>query len=149
MILNFGDMLPLIFKIFQANSATCVKLCRISGKFVPLSLGLVLLFAAFSAPARSPDSTPIGTVRSADLPAEARETLALIQRGGPFAHSRDGIVFHNRERRLPSAPRGTYREYTVPTPGSRDRGARRIIAEGTRQFWYTSDHYRSFRRIVE
>jgi ribonuclease T1 len=88
-------------------------------------------------------------VRVEDLPREARTTLALIHQGGPFPYPRDGIVFSNRERRLPSAPRGTYREYTVPTPGSRDRGARRIIAEGNRQFWYTADHYRTFMRIVE
>ena len=84
-----------------------------------------------------------------DLPAEARETLALIRNGGPYPYARDGIVFANRERLLPSAPRGTYREFTVRTPGRRDRGARRIIAGAREQFYYTNDHYRSFKRILE
>ncbi len=88
-------------------------------------------------------------VRTAELPREAQETLALIKQGGSFPYSRDGAVFGNREGRLPRAARGTYREYTVKTPGSRDRGARRIIAAGSNQFWYSADHYRSFRRIVE
>ena len=83
------------------------------------------------------------------LPAEAVATLKLIQRGGPFPHRRDGTVFQNRERLLPQRPRGYYREYTVPTPGTSDRGARRFVAGGDppEVFYYTDDHYRSFRRI--
>lgn len=83
------------------------------------------------------------------LPAEAIETLALIKAGGPFPYRRDGVTFGNRERRLPAQPRGYYREYTVPTPGARDRGARRIVAGGDPPavFYYTADHYRSFRRV--
>jgi ribonuclease T1 len=88
-------------------------------------------------------------VALSDLPAEARETLSLIRRGGPFPHARDGIVFGNREGLLPHARKGSYREYTVPTPGRRDRGARRIIGSATGEFYYTADHYRSFRRILE
>lgn len=70
-----------------------------------------------------------------------------ILRGGPHPHRQDGAVFQNRERRLPSRARGHYREYTVPTPGSRDRGARRIVTGGDppTEFWYTADHYRTFR----
>ncbi|RPH44029.1 MAG: ribonuclease [Burkholderiales bacterium] len=87
------------------------------------------------------------------LPREARETLALIRAGGPFPYSKDGTVFGNRERLLPRQPRGYYTEYTVKTPGSRDRGARRIVAGGdarvSGEYWYTDDHYRSFRRIRE
>lgn len=87
----------------------------------------------------------------ADLPPEARQTLALIKRGGPFPYRKDGTVFGNRERLLPAKPRGYYREYTVPTPGARDRGARRIVAGGDppHEFYYTDDHYQSFRRILE
>jgi len=83
------------------------------------------------------------------LPPEAVETLDLIARGGPFPYRQDGVVFQNRERLLPDAPRGTYHEYTVRTPGARDRGARRIITGGTPPvaYWYTDDHYRSFRRF--
>ena len=84
-----------------------------------------------------------------DLPAEARQTLALIRAGGPFAHQRDGVVFSNREKRLPPRQRGYYREYTVRTPGVKQRGARRIVAGGGVEFYYTEDHYNSFRKIVE
>ena len=112
-------------------------------------LGIGLLSATGTLSARSPAIETGGVVRAADLPQEARETLALIRQGGPFPYSRDGAVFANREGRLPPASPGAYREYTVKTPGSRDRGARRIIAAGSYQFWYTADHYRSFRRIVE
>lgn len=93
-------------------------------------------------------------VALATLPVEARETLALIKRGGPFPYPRkDGSTFGNFEKRLPANPRGHSREYTVPTPGSRDRGARRIVAgsppETSGEYYYTDDHYRSFRRIKE
>ena len=83
----------------------------------------------------------------ADLPREAHATLALIERGGPFPYRRDGVVFGNRERRLPARPHGYYREYTVPTPGAQNRGARRIVAGATAERYYTEDHYRTFRRI--
>lgn len=112
-------------------------------------LGISLLSATGTISARSPAIETAGVVRAANLPREARETLALIKQGGPFPYSRDGVVFANREGRLPHASRGTYREYTVKTSGSGNRGARRIIAAGINQFWYTADHYRSFRRIVE
>ena len=81
------------------------------------------------------------------LPAEARRTIALIQRGGPFPHRQDGSVFGNREQRLPQRERGYYREYTVETPGAGNRGARRIITGGKPPdaWYYTSDHYESFR----
>jgi guanyl-specific ribonuclease Sa len=84
------------------------------------------------------------------LPPEAIDTLRLIARGGPYPHRQDDGTFGNRERRLPPQPRGYYREYTVETPGSRDRGARRIIAGGRppTEFFYTDDHYRSFRRFT-
>ncbi len=83
------------------------------------------------------------------LPPEALHTLGLIQRGGPFPYRKDGSVFQNRERLLPARPRGYYREYTVPTPGARDRGARRIVTGGDppEVFYYTADHYRSFQAI--
>ncbi|MFP7723350.1 ribonuclease domain-containing protein [Lysobacter sp. A3-1-A15] len=81
------------------------------------------------------------------LPAEARPVLAAIESGSPHAYPQDGGVFQNRERLLPPRPRGHYREYTVDTPGSRDRGARRIVTGGDppSEYWYTADHYRSFR----
>ncbi len=96
-------------------------------------------------------------VAAAALPPEARDTLALIRRDGPFPYRRDGTVFRNFERRLPVQPRGYYREYTVPTPGAGDRGARRIVAGAgaagdvrtSGEYYYTDDHYASFRRIRE
>jgi guanyl-specific ribonuclease Sa len=83
------------------------------------------------------------------LPAEAVATLEAIERGGSFPYDRDGSVFHNREQRLPQRPGGYYREYTVVTPGSPDRGARRIVSGGDppEVYYYTDDHYRSFRRV--
>jgi guanyl-specific ribonuclease Sa len=88
---------------------------------------------------------------AAGLPPEAVQTLRLIEAGGPFPYDRDGSVFQNREGRLPQRPRGYYREYTVPTPGSRDRGARRIVSGGQppEVVYYTDDHYRSFRVLEE
>ena len=100
-----------------------------------------------------PDARPVrDTPRvadDADLPREALDTIALIQRGGPFPHRQDGSTFGNREGRLPRQPRGWYREYTVDTPGLSHRGARRIVTGGhpPREWYYTEDHYDSFRRI--
>jgi ribonuclease T1 len=88
-----------------------------------------------------------GTIELRALPPEARATIALIRRGGPFPYRRDGVVFENRERRLPSQPRGHYREYTVPTPGSPDRGPRRMVAGADGALYWSPDHYRSFRRV--
>jgi ribonuclease T1 len=90
-----------------------------------------------------------GWVLLADLPREAHQTLALIKDGGPFPYSRDGVVFGNYEKRLPLHQRGYYREYTVKTPGRRDRGARRIVIGRGDEYYYTDDHYRSFKRIRE
>jgi len=83
------------------------------------------------------------------LPAEAVATIESIKRGGPFPYGRDGVVFQNREGQLPERPRGYYHEYTVETPGARDRGARRIVTGGTppEVFYYSDDHYRTFRRL--
>jgi len=83
------------------------------------------------------------------LPKEAVETIALIRKGGPFPHERDGVVFGNREKLLPARERGWYREYTVRTPGERSRGARRIVAGRDGTLYYSDDHYQSFRRILE
>lgn len=84
------------------------------------------------------------------LPPEAHDTLALIARGGPFPHRQDGESFGNYEHLLPAEPRGYYHEYTVETPGARDRGARRIITGGNPPvvYFYTDDHYRSFREFT-
>lgn len=90
-----------------------------------------------------------GTISPAQLPPEGRDTLQLIKRGSPFPYSRDGVVFSNFEGILPKQQRGYYREYTVKTPGISHRGARRIVCGVVPECYYTSDHYKSFKRIVE
>lgn len=86
-------------------------------------------------------------VEPADLPDEANDTLSAIASGGPFPYPRDGSVFGNREGLLPEHPRGYYHEYTVRTPGESGRGARRIVAGKDGEYYYTADHYVSFRRV--
>jgi ribonuclease T1 len=98
--------------------------------------------------------TASDSVALAELPPEAQQTEKLIRAGGPFPYSKDGVTFGNRERLLPRRERGYYREYTVPSPGSRNRGARRIVCGGSPPVkpeicYYTEDHYASFRRIVQ
>jgi guanyl-specific ribonuclease Sa len=89
----------------------------------------------------------IRTVPINKLPPEAQVTIELIQKGGPFPYKQDGTIFRNREKRLPPAPVGYYREYTVPTPGLRTRGAQRIVTGRGNEIYYTGDHYRSFVRV--
>ena len=91
--------------------------------------------------------TPRATIDLAGLPPEVGEILALIDQGGPFAYAKDGTAFQNREGHLPRKPRGYYREYTVPTPGVGNRGARRLVAGADGEVYYTGDHYRSFKRL--
>jgi ribonuclease T1 len=122
-------------------------------------LGLLasVLVACSPGGAREAASGLAGEVAVADLPPQARETLDLIKKGGPFPYRRDGAVFGNREGHLPRQPRGYYTEYTVRTPWERDRGARRIVAgrghsghpSTSGDYYYTDDHYNSFRRIRE
>ena len=83
------------------------------------------------------------------LPPEARQTITLIRAGGPFPYARDGVIFNNRQGQLPKRPRGYYHEYTVKTPGARDRGARRIISGRDGELYYTGDHYRTFKRVMQ
>ena len=115
----------------------------------------VLLAAATAAPAAVAQDSPenLGAIALASLPDAARQTVRLIHSGGPFPYAKDGIVFGNRERQLPPRARGWYREYTVVTPGARDRGARRVVCGGEpptlpETCYYTADHYASFKRIA-
>ncbi|MDQ0259612.1 ribonuclease domain-containing protein [Sinomonas atrocyanea] len=107
-----------------------------------------------SAPVAAPSTartnpSRLAEVRASQLPREARDTLARIARGGPYPYSRDGVVYSNFEKILPARPSGYYHEYTVTTPGSSDRGARRIVAGQQGDSYYTDDHYASFRFIRE
>jgi ribonuclease T1 len=112
-----------------------------------------LAWAAIAFPAaaqKAPVQPPaLGEMRIAELPPEARQTIALIRKAGPYPYARDGAVFVNREGALPRQKRGYYREYTVKTPGERTRGARRIVAGKGGDFFYTDDHYNHFHRILE
>jgi len=86
-------------------------------------------------------------VALSSLPIQARQTVSLIQHGGPFRYPHDGVVYQNLERQLPAEPAGYYHEYTVPTPGSSDRGTRRIVTGRAGEYYYTVNHYASFVRI--
>lgn len=110
---------------------------------------IVLFLTISSAFGFSRNDPAVDWIFAANLPSEAQQTLELIKRGGPFPYSRDGIVFGNYEKRLPIRARGYYREYTVKSPWRRDRGPRRIVTGQNDDFYYTEDHYRSFRRIRE
>ena len=112
-------------------------------------LGLLCLAPQVFARSDAPGTAAIGIVAAAELPAEARRTVALIRKGGPFPNRRDGAAFGNFEKRLPVEARGYYREYTVRTPGANNRGARRIVAGKGGELYYTDDHYQTFRRIRE
>jgi ribonuclease T1 len=104
-----------------------------------------------SAGPRAGASTPesgLPTVKAQDLPKEAAATLALIDKGGPFPYQQDGTTFRNQENLLPRQATGYYREYTVVTPGSRDRGTRRLIVGRGGDVYYTADHYESFRQVL-
>lgn len=119
-------------------------------------MGLVAGLAAGAAPVSAREPAAPGAMVSvplAALPPEARDTHRLILAGGPFPYTKDGTTFFNRERLLPRKPRGHYREYTVKTPGARNRGARRIVCGGEVPrapdvCFYTADHYASFQRIA-
>ena len=109
--------------------------------------------AAFAREPMVVTAESLGTVSLASLPPEAQQTERLVRAGGPFPFDKDGVVFGNRERRLPSQARGYYREYTVPTPHAKNRGAKRLVCGGRQPqqpeaCFYTDDHYASFRRLA-
>lgn len=129
---------------------------KVSKFFSFFLVGLTLFWVLVSGHLNLPSLTifdqsawaQIPTVTVKQLPPEAQRTLNLIDRGGPFPYKKDGTVFQNRERRLPNKPVGYYREYTVPTPGASNRGARRLVVGQGKETYYTNDHYRSFMRVI-
>ncbi|MFJ5309138.1 ribonuclease domain-containing protein [Streptomyces sp. NPDC088350] len=123
-------------------------LLRSVSRVLLVCLALLLPVGCSSADTSGGTSGGTGTVKASQLPAEARRTLALIDRGGPFPYAKDGVVFGNYEKLLPQQKRGYYHEYTVRTPGSRDRGARRIVTGQGGEIYYTDDHYKSFRTVL-
>jgi ribonuclease T1 len=121
------------------------------GLTVVVASGLAAGAAVHAKSPNPPESA--AAVALSSLPSQAQSTHRLILAGGPFPYNKDGTVFGNRERHLPAKARGYYREYTVKTPGSRDRGARRIVCGGQpptqpETCFYTDDHYASFKRIA-
>ncbi|MEU6899049.1 ribonuclease domain-containing protein [Streptomyces virginiae] len=90
----------------------------------------------------------MAVVRADALPRQARDVLALIDKGGPYPYRQDGTVFGNFEKVLPRQKRGYYHEFTVRTPGERDRGARRIVTGEGGEFYYTDDHYETFKAVL-
>ena len=113
-----------------------------------LVVGVFLSACDPAAPsARTDPESGLPIVALSDLPGEAQRTYDLIREGGPFPYAQDDQTFGNRERLLPPRPRGTYREYTVRTPGERDRGARRLVCAPKLECYYTADHYESFQRV--
>jgi ribonuclease T1 len=130
----------LIFSLASDNNAfiSCAPPAKVTEQGVP---------AATLNQAVKPASANV--INVADLPPEGKTTLGLIKSGGPFPYSKDGAVFNNYEGLLPAKPGGYYHEYTVITPGSHDRGARRIIAGSNGEYYYTDDHYGSFKLIQE
>lgn len=128
----------------------------LSGSLLKLGLATAVVVSATwtnAVQARGP-VTASDSVALAELPSEVQQTERLIRAGGPFPYAKDGATFGNRERQLPRRERGYYREYTVPTPGAKSRGGRRIVCGGVpvRQpevCYYSDDHYASFRRIVQ
>lgn len=121
----------------------------------PVLTGFLLaaVFASGLVQAKGPAvADPQVTITVAELPRQGAQVYDLIRQGGPFKHEKDGVVFGNRERLLPIQRRGYYHEYTVATPGSRNRGIRRIVCGGQPRSpdicYYTADHYASFRKIV-
>lgn len=112
-----------------------------------------LALTLLSAIASAKDNNDLPFVYLSELPREAQTTLQMVKQGGPFKYEKDGVVFGNYEARLPKQKRGYYHEYTVETPRAKNRGARRIIAGGnpvsSDEYYYTGDHYQTFRRIKE
>ena len=121
------------------------------GFFTRWTLAVALSFIPFAHAQKGPATAhpEVGEIAWTSLPLEARDTIALIRKGGPYPYAKDGAVFGNREALLPKQNRGYYREYTVKTPGQRSRGARRIIWGKGGEFYYTDDHYNHFRRVRE
>jgi ribonuclease T1 len=148
MIPGFGEKIKTLL-VLPAIVCLMIALvgCGLPSAVTPTAPGAGQNYPNKSAQAEVSPNPSVIKVR--DLPPEGKTTLQLIERGGPFPYSQDGSVFNNFEGLLPERTAGFYREYTVTTPGSSDRGARRIIAGRGGEYYYTDDHYSSFKSIVE
>ena len=138
--------------INNPKTARIIAAIVIAMLVITLAASLFGCAAAKTQPSGTSSTDPdsgLRIVAVADLPKEAQDTLKLIDAGGPYPYSRDGVVFGNLEKILPKHDRGYYHEYTVKTPGEKDRGARRVVTGTGGERYYTDDHYESFRRIAE
>ncbi|NBW78364.1 MAG: guanine-specific ribonuclease N1 and T1 [Betaproteobacteria bacterium] len=134
----------------KVQRKTSIKLVLTGLLWLTVQSGLGLGFHV--ANAREQATTSLPSIAWAELPEQGRVTYLLVLKGGPFPYEKDGVTFGNRERLLPQAQRGYYREYTVPTPGAPNRGVRRLVCGGEapqpKVCYYTADHYASFRQVV-
>jgi ribonuclease T1 len=138
-----------IGKTLLKGSSKMRPVSRFSRVFSAFFVFLAALLLTCTASAYDADGSR--SIRLTDLPPEAQQTILLIKQGGPYPYDKDGSVFGNYEKVLPQQKRGYYREFTVKTPRARNRGARRIITGGRppHEYYYTADHYRTFKRVVE
>lgn len=147
---RFRDLfIPGVFGLLVVITVVCVLAgCGSSAGTPAVAASTGSGSGTSSAPPSTHADDGIPTISVQHLPPEARTTIGLIRSGGPFPYRQDGVVFQNREHLLPREPTGYYHEYTVETPGSPDRGARRIIRARDGTMYYTADHYDSFQRVV-
>jgi len=146
---RFRDLfIPGVFGLLVVITVVCVLAGCGSSAGTPAVAASTGSGSTSSAPPSTHADDGIPTISVQHLPPEARTTIGLIRSGGPFPYRQDGVVFQNREHLLPREPTGYYHEYTVETPGSPDRGARRIIRARDGTMYYTADHYDSFQRVV-
>ncbi|MDX6258976.1 MAG: ribonuclease [Kribbellaceae bacterium] len=134
------------------RTARIIAAVVIAMMVITLAASLLGCSASGTATKEQPTKDPVSGLAYlpvAGLPKEAQQTLELIDKGGPYPYSRDGIVYNNLEKILPKQTKGYYHEFTVKTPGEKDRGARRIVTGKGDERYYTDDHYKSFRRIQE
>ena len=142
--------IPASRRTMIAGSAIAVLLVLLAVLYISLTHGSVTTADGSTTTNRAGTVTTLGAdqVSYAELPAQARQTIDLIQAGGPYPYSRDGIVYENRSGALPRHTSGYYLEFTVPTPGATTRGTRRIISGQSGERYYTDDHYATFRLVV-
>jgi ribonuclease T1 len=153
---SFVSAYALGFGVIKTGLKVVNTTCNINKYLSYIIAAILLLLAPLGALAQQREETPqreriqmaLADISVKQLPPEARDTISLIEKNGPYPHDRDGIVFGNFEKRLPVKERGYYNEFTVKTPGVKHRGARRIVTGKGGEKYYSDDHYKTFKRIV-
>ncbi|MER5969190.1 ribonuclease domain-containing protein [Streptomyces sp. NPDC002055] len=145
-IVRIGALGALASTLFIGGPAVVASASATPGTTATHSVAPAHVASAVSA--KELGAQEVGDICYSKLPDEAHTTLKLIDKGGPFPYPKDGTVFSNREGELPDQSGDYYHEYTVETPGSPDRGARRIVTgEAKQEDYYTADHYSSFDKV--